>query len=126
MDDTTYRHYCLDLLGSFVAQINARAEHCAPDDPLRELAAGFTAVSGGEGLYEQGPGLVARLFASVPDLAPLFPREMLWFMGGDCLHYMPDEEQAAFQALEDLRAEAAAQGEVLDYHREKTRLLKLQ
>ena len=49
------------------------------------------------------PALVARLFTTYPDFAPTFPRELLWFFGGDCLHYMPDEEIATFQQLEELR-----------------------
>jgi hypothetical protein len=77
-------------------------------------------------VYDQGPELVSQLFANCPQLAPLFPRELLWFMGGDCLHIMGDDELAAFQELDELRAEAAAQGLVVDYHAEKARLLNLQ
>ena len=93
---------------------------------MLELAAGFTRLANGEDVYELGPALVSRLFASCPQHAPLFPRELLWFIGGDCLHYMPDEELYQFQQLDDLRSEAAARGELLDYHAERGKLLKLQ
>ena len=126
MDDDQYRHYCLGLLANFADLIDAEAEKASEGDPIRDLAAGFRTIAGGEDLYERGPGLVALLFSSCPQLAPALPREVLWFLGGDCLHYMPDSELNAFQSLEEMRAEAAARGEVLDYHAEKAKLLKLQ
>ena len=126
MDDQHYRDYCLRLLQNFADMIGAEAARSSEDDPLRELAAGFEAIARGEDLYDRGPDLVARLFAGCPQLAPAFPREVLWFLGGDCLHFMPDEELSVFQALDDRRADAAAQGRVLDYHEEKAKLLKLQ
>ncbi|MCL6271108.1 hypothetical protein M3P05_14375 [Sansalvadorimonas sp. 2012CJ34-2] len=36
-----------------------------------------------------------------PQLTPLVPRDLLWFLGGDCLHFMTDEEINAFQKIED-------------------------
>lgn len=126
MDDQRYREYCLELLGNFAGIVRKEAENASEGDPIKGLAAGFTTISTGVDLYERGPGLAALLFASCPQLAPVFPRELLWFLGGDCLHYMPDEELAAYQQLDELRAEAAARGEVLDYQAEKAKLLKLQ
>jgi hypothetical protein len=126
MDDQRYREYCLDLLGKFAGMVGKEAQNSSEEDPIRELAEGFAIIATGEGLYERGPGLAAQLFASCPQLAPAFPRELLWFIGGDCLHYMPDEELAVFQQLEEIRAGAAARGEVLDFHAEKAKLLKLQ
>ena len=126
MDDQHYREYCLDVLGKFARIVEQEAANASEKDPIRGLAEGFATIATGEALYERGPGLVALLFASCPQLAPVFPRELLWFLGGDCLHYMPDEELAAFQKLEEMRVDAAARGEVLDYHAEKAKLLKLQ
>ena len=126
MDDNSYRDYCLGQLASFAELVAQRAEKASEGDPIRGLAEGFATIATGTDLYERGPGLVALLFASVPDLAPVFPRELIWFMGGDCLHYMPDEELTVFQQLDEMRAEAAARGDVLDYHAEKAKLLKLQ
>lgn len=126
MNDSEYRAYCLQLAGRFAEHLTRESSQASEDDPLLELATGFTRLAEGEGVYEQGPALVSRLFASCPQYAPLFPRELLWFIGGDCLHYMPDEELDQFQQLDDLRAEAAARGELLDYHAERGKLLKLQ
>ncbi len=126
MDDQQYREYCLGLLKNFADLAAAEAARASDTDPIHELAAGFAAIASGDGLYERGPNLVAGLFASCQQLAPAFPRELLWFQGGDCLHYMPDDELAVFQRLDEMRVDAAAAGEVLDYHGEKSKLLKLQ
>lgn len=49
---------------------------------------------------------LARLFRNYPTLAPHLGREVLWYFGGEALHFMPDEEIAKFQQLEDLMVEA--------------------
>ena len=126
MNETQYRELCLGMAARFAEKIREEAERSSPDDPLRELAAGFAAIAGGDGIYERGPELVANLFSNCPHLAPVFPRDLLWFIGGDCLHLMPDEELASFQLLDEKRADAAARGEVLDYHEERAKLLNLQ
>jgi hypothetical protein len=126
MDDRHYREYCLGLLAKFADLVRKEAENASATDPITGLAEGFDTIATGRDLYERGPGLAALLFASCPQLAPAFPRELLWFLGGDCLHYMPDEELAVYQKLDELRAEAAARGAFLDYPAEKAKLLKLQ
>ncbi len=126
MNDTEYRQYCLALAGRFAEHLRREAGQASEDDPLHALAKGFVALAQGREVYEQGPVLVSRLFSGCPHLAPLFPRELLWFIGGDCLHFLADDELAQFQQLDEMRAEAAARGERLDYHGERGKLLKLQ
>ncbi len=54
-----------------------------------------------------GQDWLSRLFRNFPNLAPHLGREVLWFFGGDALHFMPDEEIEKFQKLEDALAEGA-------------------
>ncbi len=126
MNDEQYRQYCLDLLSRFAGLMEKEVEGASADDPLRELAEAFASLNQGGDHYEKGPALVARLFASCPHLAPAFPREALWFFGGDCLHYMPDEELQQFQKLDDMRLEALSQELEFDYQQARAKLLKLQ
>jgi hypothetical protein len=126
MDDEHYRLHCLEVLGKFSQFMQSQSEACSPEDPIRALSEGFTRISSGEGLYEEGPQLVSRLFASCPHLSPAFPRELLWFLGGDCLHNMPDEEIALYQQLDELREQACASGEQLNLTEARAKLLKLQ
>jgi len=50
-----------------------------------------------------GQEVICEVFQRYPQIAHLVPRELLWFFGGDCLHFMPDEEIRDFQAQEDQR-----------------------
>ena len=57
-----------------------------------------------EGAQYLGQDLISQVFHRYPQIAHLVPRDLLWFFGGDCLHFMPDEEIDLFQphALEAL------------------------
>ncbi|MBD9481578.1 dehydrogenase [Pseudomonas sp. PDM14] len=66
-----------------------------------------------------GQDLISQIFHRYPQIAHLVPRDLLWFFGGDCLHFMPDEEIALYQNLEDRRYEAEANDEPFDWNREK-------
>jgi len=127
MNDEQYLKHCLELLSQFAQTMVTRTEHLPQDESLRELAAAFQSLANGEGdLYTGGASLVTRLFTTYPDFAPTLPRELLWFLGGDCLHYMPDDEIDTFAQLADLRSAAAARGETLDLCAARAKLLNLQ
>jgi hypothetical protein len=127
MNDEQYLKHCRAALGHFADELAIRAEHLPPADPLRELAGAFKALlDDADALYSEGPPLVTRLFTTYPDFAPTFPRELLWFFGGECLHFMPDDEIELHRQLEELRAAAAAAGEKLDLRAARSKLLKLQ
>ncbi|WP_323833968.1 PA2817 family protein [Pseudomonas sichuanensis] len=69
-----------------------------------------------------GQDLICQVIQRYPQIAHLVPRDLLWFFGGDCLHFMPDEELALYQTLEENRYEAEQKGEKFDWHQEKQRL----
>ena len=127
MDDAQYASHCREQLRNFAQDTLVRTEHLPKEDSLRELAAAFSELSAGKrDLYLDGPSLVSRLFTTYPDFAPSFPRDLLWFLAGECLHYMPDEEIEAYQQLDEMRAEAAAQGKVLDLRQARASLQRVQ
>jgi len=66
-----------------------------------------------------GQDLLCQIIQRYPQIAHLVPRDLLWFFGGDCLHYMPDEELDLYQQLEERRYEAQQQGQPFDWHAEK-------
>lgn len=43
---------------------------------------------------------LAKIFNFYPQFAPIIPRALLWFVGGECLHYLTDEELLAFEELQ--------------------------
>ena len=60
----------------------------------------------------EGQDWLTRLFRNFPNSAPNLGREVLWYFGGDALHFMPDEEIERFQQLEDAMQEG---GENFDF-----------
>ncbi len=66
-----------------------------------------------------GQDLMCQVIQRYPQIAHLVPRDLLWFFGGDCLHFMPDEELDLYQALEERRYEAAENDEPFDWNQEK-------
>lgn len=66
-----------------------------------------------------GQDLLSQVFHRYPQIAHLVPRDLLWFFGGDCLHFMPDEEIALYQALDERRYEAEENDEPFDWNQEK-------
>lgn len=71
------------------------------------------------GYIDNGQLLVTRWIRMYPELVPLIPRDLLFFFGGDCLHFMPDEELQLFQALDEKRYAAESNREVFEYSKER-------
>lgn len=128
MNDAQYLLHCRQQLSGFARTLSRRTAALPADAPLRELAADFQLLADDDtsDVYELVPPLVDRLFTTYPDFAPTFPRELLWFLGGDCLHFMADEEIALHQQLDEKRAEAASGGKILDLQAARAKLLNLQ
>jgi hypothetical protein len=128
MNDEQYLSHCRDLLVEFSKTLSLRTEGLEQDDGLRVLAQEFQRLVQGPAadVYSRGGALVDRLFTTHPDFAPTFPRELLWFFGGDCLHFMPDDEITVYQQLDDQRGQAARRGEIFDLRSARAKLLKLQ
>ncbi len=112
--DQEYYIYHLELLTAFSAQIQSlppfNSEHPSEDD--REFLTALAELQQqpqGINFLEQGQVLMCRVVGSYPHLMPLLYRDLLWFFGGDCLHFMPDEEIAVFQRLDEQREEAKEQ-----------------
>lgn len=66
-----------------------------------------------------GQDLISQIFQRYPQIAHLVPRDLLWFFGGDCLHFMPDEEIEMYQQLEERRFYAEENDEPFDWNQEK-------
>ena len=127
MNDEQYALHCRGEFAEFSKTLMKRTEALEEADSFRELANAFERASSGvEDLYAKGPALIFRLFETYPDFAPTFPRELLWFLGGECLHFMPDEEISVFQELDELRGAAQIRGEVLDFQAARAKLMKSQ
>ena len=70
-----------------------------------------------EDLYV-GQDIISHVFQRYPQIAHMVPRDLLWFFGGDCLHFMPDDEIDKYQQLEERRFQALENGEEFDWNQE--------
>lgn len=66
-----------------------------------------------------GQDIICQVITRYPQIAHMVPRDLLWYFAGDCLHYMPDDEIALYQALEERRYEAEQNDEPFDWNQEK-------
>ncbi|WP_281647511.1 PA2817 family protein [Parendozoicomonas sp. Alg238-R29] len=55
--------------------------------------------------WHLGQNWLFSFIGNHPQLTPVVPRDLLWFFGGDCLHFLTDEEISRFQQIEDRVAE---------------------
>ncbi len=65
--------------------------------------------------YEAGQDLFSKIGTHQPQLMPAIDRALLWFFGGECMHFLSDEEITRFQHLDEMAAEAEAEGKEYDY-----------
>ena len=86
----------------FITRYDELIEHMRQGDDARYL----------------GQELVSQVFQRYPQIAHQVPRDLLWFFGGECLHFMPDDEIAKYQLLEERRFAALEQGKAFDWDAE--------
>ncbi|ETI57991.1 PA2817 family protein [Marinomonas profundimaris] len=66
--------------------------------------------------------VLSRFIRCYANLVPLIKRELLWFVGGECLHFLGDEEITLYQQLEDRLYELDSQNLRADISKEITTL----
>lgn len=76
-------------------------------------------------IYAEGEQLMVRLVRSYPHLTHLVARDLFWLFGGECMHYMSDDELYKFQGLDEMRAEAERTNQPFDYLHARTLLFKV-
>ena len=89
---------------------------------LKELAEASTL---NDHFYSVGQQTLCRIVAAYPLLVPQVPRDLFWLFGGDCLHFMPDDEIEKFQKLDELRFNAEDNNTEYDHEKERARILGL-
>ncbi len=97
-------------------------EHQQFLNTLTELA---EAETWPEDLRQSGSDLICLIVSTYPHITPHVPRDLFWFFGGQCLHYMPDDEITKFQRLDEARYEAEDAGEGFDYMAVRNQVLGL-
>jgi hypothetical protein len=91
----------------FLETLKAVSEASSPDDTFQQ----------------QGQSIICRIVAQYPHITPSVNRDLFWFFGGECLHFMADEELALYQQLDERLHEDG--GESLDYTEVKASIFQL-
>lgn len=126
--DHEYYTYHLDLLNAFIEQVKQQHPFIYSDmeaNDIEFLAALDDLAKSSQAIdwLDKGQRILSRVVGAYPHLMPLLYRDLLWFFGGDCLHYMPDEEIAVFQQLDELRETAKSEKHQFDYKETRAKLL---
>jgi len=126
MNDTEFHQEQVAQFAAFTDALRSKAD--AGETPTMEaLVEQFTSLAQcPDSLLDEGPGLVARLFTTAPNLAETFPRDLLWYLGADCLHFMPDSEIDRYAELDEQRREAAERDERFPWRQARAAALGLQ
>lgn len=126
---THYLHYHVGLLQEFKEQTCKQPPFSVSDAFSEEEQQWLNTLESlcqlehfTEAASEQGQWLLSRVVSTYSHLMPLLPRDLLWFFGGDCLHFMPDEEINFYQQLDELRFSAEEAGKCFDYAEAKASL----
>ncbi len=122
MHYTQYFTHHVDLLRQFKENISKERPYHISLSELTEHDQQFirtldklcTYESYCEEMSEQGQWLVERIINGYNHLLIHLSRDLLWFFGGSCLHFMPDNEIEFYQQLDELRYAAESQGRQFD------------
>lgn len=125
-----YHRYHLALLSSLFDTLRAQTVLMAqvPEESnelflerFEELIAQLEA--GDQDALYSGQEIICQVISRYPQVAHLIPRDLLWYFGGDCLHFMPDEEIAQYQLLDEHMADATARGEEFNWEQARQLLM---
>lgn len=122
--------YHRNLLQALKAAVEPQPPFCEPDatEAEREFVLALARLCEATALTEdiayEGQQLIGKAIASYPHITPLISRDLFWFFGGDCLHFMPDEDIANYQILDEKRFEAESNGEVFDFADQRAKIFE--
>lgn len=111
MNDMDFHAEQMALFDAFNKRLQAYA--AAPEgEGFSELAQQCAALAAEPGqIMDEAPALIYRMLTIAPQFAQEFPRDLLWYLGQECLHFMPDEEIERFTLLDEQRRAADGAGQ---------------
>ena len=116
-DRLEYHAGLLKLLAGELRKLSDSDQHYNQDNTivsqLDELISVMSdsSVQQSDSVIHEGQQWLTRFMTHNPELAPAIHRDLLWFFGGDCLHFMPDDEIDKYQQLDEMEEEARTAGE---------------
>ena len=98
-------NYYVQLLKNVQARLTKAQENASDllsDDILHQLEEVINSImEHSDSAYVLGQNWMVQVFTHLPQFTPAIERELLWFFGGDCLHFLSDEEIDRFQQADE-------------------------
>lgn len=122
--------YLNDLLRHLLAESQQQPpfNNSEPEPQIEQFLTKLTELSNCEQWqdkqYQEAQQLVESIIANYPLLTPALNRDLLWLLGGNCMHFLGDEEIASFQRIDEYQYEAQQKGETLSFKEAKLALMK--
>ncbi len=123
-----YHQTLVKELASYCAkQLPFSSEHASETDKefIETLTLVATTSKANEDYFFAGQNLIARVVANYSHITPLIHRDLFWYFGGDCLHFMSDEEMNLYNEIDEMIYDSEKQGLDADYAEAKARVFKL-
>ncbi len=126
-----YQQYHQQLISDLLehcrqqAPFNAEQANEADQNLLAALVSLSSKDSTDEDYKYLGQTTLSKLIGDHPYITPTINRDLLWYFGGDCLHFMPDQELECYQQLDEALFAGHSEPENEDYHQLKARIFKL-
>ena len=92
---------------------------------IEKLKALANATSTNEDYFFIGQQLIVQIVGNYPHITPLVSRDLFWYFGGDCLHFMSDEEIHFYNQIDEMIYESETNGTKVDYTKAKAQVFKL-
>lgn len=98
-------NYYVQLLKNVQDRLT-KAQENAPDllsdDILHQLEQVINSIlEQSDSGFSLGQDWMVQMFTHLPQFNPAIERELLWFFGGECLHFLSDEEIERFQQADE-------------------------
>jgi len=122
-----HQQLLIELYKYCLGQLPFSSEHASDVDRefIEDLHLLTEAKQADEDYQHRGQAIISRIIGHYPHLTPNINRDLLWFFGGDCLHYMGDDEVERYQQLDELLYESQSRGDEVDYASAKAKIFQL-
>lgn len=128
-NDNDYFEHHSSLLKSLYQYCQQQLPFC--DERASDVDAEFLALlkdvsqanTSSDDFQANGQAIITRIVSQYPHITPEVNRDLFWFFGGECLHFMADEELQRYQQLDELFHESTEPR--LSYAQAKARVMQL-
>lgn len=85
-----------------LVKANQQMPEMVSEELLSNIKVAIDALTGQQPeAFEQAQDTISQMAQYYPQLVPAIDRKLLWLLGGNCLHFLTDDEITGFQQAEE-------------------------